>query len=271
LNDDQYGTGWHMRHAALPTEHVGKTIEDVYLVNDTNNPGGYWNAAFTDIALVSADGTVRRIYSRDESIALTPFSSSGVSAQTYAVNHFSGAGPYVPETTVYYHGDHLGSSRQMSNANAYPVWEATYLPYGQERAVAGGSSTSPNHYKFTGKERDSESGLDYFGARYYASALGRFIGTDPIVVTPDRMFDPQQFNLYGYVRDNPLRFIDPTGMELTVSGNVKQAMNELCAIVGGGLQQHKLRRRNKHHYGKCLGGAGKEQRGAGLDSRLGSK
>jgi RHS repeat-associated protein len=96
----------------------------------------------------------------------------------------------------------------MSNANAYPVWEATYLPYGQERAVAGGSSTSPNHYKFTGKERDPESGLDYFGARYYASALGRFLSPDE---GPLREEDPQSLNRLAYVRNNPTRYVDEHG------------------------------------------------------------
>ena len=66
--------------------------------------------------------------------------------------------------------------------------------------------------KFTGKERDAETGLDYFGTRYMASAQGRF-------TSPDRPFldqhasDPQSWNLYSYVRNNPLRFVDPTGQD----------------------------------------------------------
>jgi len=67
-----------------------------------------------------------------------------------------------------------------------------------------------NHYKFTGKERDAETGLDYFGARYYGNWLGRFL-------TPDKPFadqhpgNPQTWNLYSYVRNNPLRLVDDTG------------------------------------------------------------
>jgi RHS repeat-associated protein len=64
----------------------------------------------------------------------------------------------------------------------------------------------------TGKERDTESGNDYFGARYYASTMGRFLSPDPITVTPARVANPQQLNLYAYVANNPLRLIDPTGM-----------------------------------------------------------
>jgi RHS repeat-associated protein len=65
---------------------------------------------------------------------------------------------------------------------------------------------------FTGKERDSESGLDNFGARYNASTMGRFMTPDPVHIMKRKLLDPQQWNMYSYVRNNPLRFIDPTGM-----------------------------------------------------------
>ena len=70
---------------------------------------------------------------------------------------------------------------------------------------------------FTGKERDSESGLDYFGARYYGSALGRFTSPDPKIITKQRVMDPQQWNRYSYTRNNPLQFIDPDGKELKLA------------------------------------------------------
>jgi RHS repeat-associated protein len=70
-------------------------------------------------------------------------------------------------------------------------------------------------YKFTGKERDTESGLDNFGKRYNASALGRFMTPDPIGIMKQKLRDPQQWNMYSYVRNNPLRFVDPTGMYTT--------------------------------------------------------
>ena len=66
---------------------------------------------------------------------------------------------------------------------------------------------------FTGKERDSESGNDYFGARYYASSMGRFMSPDPSQLTYADQTNPQSFNLYSYVRNNPLINTDPTGME----------------------------------------------------------
>jgi RHS repeat-associated protein len=70
-------------------------------------------------------------------------------------------------------------------------------------------------YHFTGKERDSESGLDYFGARYYSSNMGRWMSPDcsktPEGVPYANLSDPQSLNLYGYVHNNPLSKNDPDG------------------------------------------------------------
>jgi RHS repeat-associated protein len=79
------------------------------------------------------------------------------------------------------------------------------------------SSTTALHvcvfaYKFTGKERDAESGLDYFGARYYSSSMGRFSSPDPSGLAYADITSPQSFNLYSYALNNPLRNIDPTGL-----------------------------------------------------------
>lgn len=73
--------------------------------------------------------------------------------------------------------------------------------------------------RFTGKERDAESGLDYFGARYYSSPMGRFTSPDPLYLDMRRLSDPQQWNLYAYARNNPLKYVDPNGMDITVTGN----------------------------------------------------
>jgi RHS repeat-associated protein len=64
--------------------------------------------------------------------------------------------------------------------------------------------------KFTGKERDAETGLDYFGARYYGSALGRFTSPDEVFWGQHKE-DPQSWNLYSYAGNNPLRYTDPDG------------------------------------------------------------
>ncbi len=71
------------------------------------------------------------------------------------------------------------------------------------------SVASNNHYKFTGKERDTESGLDYFGARHYTSSLSRFMTPDD--GSDQSPSDPESWNLYSYVRNHPTDWIDPTG------------------------------------------------------------
>ncbi|MES1258527.1 MAG: RHS repeat-associated core domain-containing protein, partial [Acidobacteriota bacterium] len=68
-----------------------------------------------------------------------------------------------------------------------------------------------NKVNFTGKERDAESGLDYFGARYFSGAQGRFTSPDPLL-SSGRPWDPQSWNRYAYGLNNPLRYTDPTGL-----------------------------------------------------------
>ncbi|HEY6350542.1 MAG TPA: RHS repeat-associated core domain-containing protein [Candidatus Angelobacter sp.] len=81
----------------------------------------------------------------------------------------------------------------------------------------------PNHYKFTGKELDAETGLYNFGARHYSPALGRFISPDlsevPLPVPYADLRDPQSLNLYSYAGNNPLRFSDPDGHDYHVCGS----------------------------------------------------
>jgi RHS repeat-associated protein len=88
------------------------------------------------------------------------------------------------------------------------------LGFGDDLSPVGNCpDAAPQHY--TGKERDSESGLDYFGARYYASSMGRFISPDwaqkPEPVPYSKLDDPQSLNLYSYGLNNPLTVVDDDG------------------------------------------------------------
>jgi RHS repeat-associated protein len=113
---------------------------------------------------------------------------------------------------IYYFADQLGSARVVTNASGAILDDSDFYAYGGERAV---SASSGNVYKFEGKERDSESGLDDFGARYYSSQLGRFISADwsaiPVPVPYADLTNPQTLNLYAIVRDNPETFADLDG------------------------------------------------------------
>jgi RHS repeat-associated protein len=98
-----------------------------------------------------------------------------------------------------------------------------YLPFGEELfAPAGGRTTAMGYasgdgvrQQFTQKERDVETGLDYFLARYYSSTQGRFTSPDDFW-KDSQIGDPQSWNKYAYVRNNPLRYIDPSGEKATV-------------------------------------------------------
>jgi RHS repeat-associated protein len=119
----------------------------------------------------------------------------------------------------YYLADHLGTTTMELTSGGWPLYSGDFAPYGQEIIDGAVSSaptdTSSNHYKFTGKERDAESGLDYFGARYYASSMGRWMSPDwadkPEAVPYSDLANPQSLNLYGYVNNNPLSKADPDG------------------------------------------------------------
>jgi len=131
--------------------------------------------------------------------------------------------------TEYVTADHLGSTRLVTNAGGTPVACHDYLPFGEELlAPESGrtgcyASVDGVTQKFTGKERDTEtagsatpSGLDYFGARYYSGAQGRFTSSDPTFITKARISDPQQLNLYAYARNNLLLYVDPNGREIVL-------------------------------------------------------
>jgi len=131
---------------------------------------------------------------------------------TYA--HFGGQllAFYNGTSTAFYHHDHLGSSRLITlySAGSYSIADnMDYLPFG-EQATGGTAST----HKFTGKERDSESGLDNFGARYLNSTIGRFMTPDEPLLD-QRATAPQSWNLYSYVRNNPIVFRDLDGATCT--------------------------------------------------------
>ena len=116
--------------------------------------------------------------------------------------------------TLYHKQDHLESMRLVTKQDKKFAECRDFFPFG-ERIASGQNGRSLDCYgsgaeQFTGKERDPESSLDYFGARYYSARLGRFVSPDE-PLADQFASDPQSWNLYGYVRNNPLRFFDPTG------------------------------------------------------------
>jgi len=124
--------------------------------------------------------------------------------------------------TSYLTTDHLGSTRVVTNSDPTPavISRHDYLPFGEEITQLVGGRTRLLKYgagddtrqKFTGQERDQESGLDFFGSRYYLSAQQRFMSPDDALVG-QRRGKPQSWNLYAYVQGNPLSRTDPDGRD----------------------------------------------------------
>jgi RHS repeat-associated protein len=141
--------------------------------------------------------------------AIVEISGSGAISRQELFVGSKHLGTYVNSTTYFSHGDWLGTERVRSDMTGAPCETIQSLPFGDAQFTSGNCGY-PSTRHLTGKERDVETGLDYFGARSYASALGRFDSIDP--GTP-HFADPQSWNRYAYVLNNPLRYIDPDGRE----------------------------------------------------------
>lgn len=181
----------------------GHRVEKISMVGNGGDPPGTWQFLYDQSGRM-----VRR------------FEGAFWKGETYAeARHLAtlGAG------TEFSHADWLGTERVRTGlANgAWKVCESiASLPFGDGQTTTGVCyQSSPLH--FTGKFRDSDSGLDYFGARFDASSMGRFLSpdwSDKLEAVPyaDRE-DPQSLNLYAYVKNNPLNTTDPDG-HCTIDG-----------------------------------------------------
>jgi RHS repeat-associated protein len=133
----------------------------------------------------------------------------------------------IEKDQFYYHGDHLGSSNMITDAYGAIYQHLEYFPYGETWIEEGGSygGNTPG-YKFTGKELDPETGLYYYGARYYDPALSRWISADPAFesyLNGKRIYKSLSLSLYSYAFQNPLKFIDPDGNRALTNGEIELA------------------------------------------------
>jgi RHS repeat-associated protein len=124
------------------------------------------------------------------------------------------ATPGANGTAYLYFSDGLGSARVITNVNGGIFEDSDYLPFGQEISR---TNTCSQNYRFTGKERDSESGNGNFGARYYGNNFGRFLSPDPDSAGAEQS-DPQSWNGYAYVGNNPATLTDPNGQDYYILG-----------------------------------------------------
>jgi RHS repeat-associated protein len=136
-------------------------------------------------------------------------------------------------TRYYYLKDHLGSIKVTVDASGNAVGWDDYYPYGAQMNLRCQTASADGRYKFTGKERDASTGLDYFGARYYDSWTGMWRQVDPLKekyhgVSP-----------YCYTLDNPIIFFDPDGKKVVFAQGTSQQFKKEFAQAVKYLNTHK--------------------------------
>ena len=182
----------------------------------------FYNANDERVAVHSVTTGAWRWSIRDESSKVVrEFTSNGTSSFSWAKDYVWRDGVLLSSrqpqgalaTTYHYHLDHLGTPRRVTDSLDNTIGVHDYYAYGAE-AAGGTNEPSIMRMKYTGYERDIELApspydLDYALARYYSSMLGRFFSVDPVLGTPH---SPLSWNRYAYAMNNPLKFIDPTGL-----------------------------------------------------------
>lgn len=187
-----------------------------HLVMASGTGSGNWSYVYdaNNFRVEKTNGTSGTLYWRDlagDTIAETDTTGSTTNQNYREYVFFAGQrvaqrDATTPTPIVYfYFADQVGSITSISTATGSPCYEATFTPYGKEMPT---QTTCSSNYKFTGYERDSETGLDYAFERYYNWRLGRFMSADPL---GGEITDPQLLNRYAYVRNSPPEFNDPLG------------------------------------------------------------
>ena len=119
------------------------------------------------------------------------------------------------EPAFYYQGDHLGSSAYLTDEAGAITQTLNYLPYGEDWVDVHNNPNYLSRYKYNGKEKDPESGLHYYGARYYDSDISQWLSIDPMA---DKY---PSLSPYNYCADNPVILVDPDGREIGDFYNIK--------------------------------------------------
>ncbi|MBN1570033.1 MAG: hypothetical protein JXA73_19465 [Acidobacteria bacterium] len=253
---DQYGNRWISSSSGLPVSVLTPTSQSAFSAATNRLAGthtydargnlksyGSYTLAYDGDSRVSSaggaapsvkyeyDGEGRRVRSHSCASSTTCAPGSGASTTFYVYDAFGNLAaeysPNVPQTgTSYFTLDHLGSTRLETNAAGQQVKCSDYLPFGEEIPAGYGGRSScfapaDTRIKFTGKERDPETGLDNFGARHYSGAEARFVSTDPLNIPnlqqmskekfQSVIVNPQNWNAYSYAQNNPLSMLDPDG------------------------------------------------------------
>ena len=167
-------------------DQAGQRVKLSNGTTTTYYPSQYYNTDGTSV--------IKHITTPDGQIALATVKGTGASAAAFSV-----------------HTDHITGSNVVTNSSGALEELMDYFPYGTIR-LDQKAGVFDEQRKFTGQEYDVDTGLYYYGSRYYNPAIARFASQDPMFLEVGfDLTDPQSMNSYAYARNNPLRYIDPDG------------------------------------------------------------
>ncbi len=171
------------------------------------------NSSINPDATYSYDGDGRRV----KKVSSTETTIFVFNATSKLVAEYSTALATTPQVS-YLTQDHLSSQRIVTNELGVVKDRKDYLPYGDEittsqrTTVLGYTSAEQQRKDFTSYEKDTESNLEFAQARYFSSIHGRFTSVDPLIASANPA-NPQTFNRYSYVMNQPTTMVDPSGLE----------------------------------------------------------
>jgi len=143
------------------------------------------------------------LYSFDGKL-LAEYNHVGVCVKDYIYLGNKLLAEYQPQTAKYYYytSDQINSTRVVTDDLGTVVYSAAFDPYGGTQKIW--QNTYDPKLKFSGKEREPSTDIDYFGARYYDHLKYRFLSVDPVINKKEAFANPQLWNLYSYCGNNPI-------------------------------------------------------------------
>src|SRR5579859_2289929 len=187
LNDNSHAYTWNAGGQALTIDSVNLTYDALGRMVEQNRSGAY-----TQFVYAPTGQKMQIMNGQASTKSIVPLPGGGQAV-------FTASGQY------YYHSDHLGSFRFASTSNRTMYFDLAYAPFGETYAASG--ATDP---AFTTQRQDTVAGLYDFPAREY-SIQGRWPSPDPAGLAAVDPTNPQSWNRYAYVMNNPLMYVDPSG------------------------------------------------------------
>ncbi|MCX6580330.1 MAG: RHS repeat-associated core domain-containing protein [Candidatus Aminicenantes bacterium] len=189
---------------------------------DDTTHGPYYPPFVTDAVISSSFGQIQAvtvtytdtyyIYAFDGKL-LSEYDQTGSCVRDYIYAGNRLLAEYRSSTGKYYYymSDQINSTRIITDDAGNVVYSEAYGPYGDVQKTW--TKTYDPKQKFSGKEREGYSELDYFGARYFDNNSYRFISVDPVITKEKALTNPQYWNLYAYCGNNPITSFDPSGLD----------------------------------------------------------